>query len=468
MKDLKHLIYFENLLQEANNELVQQAKAEGEHALGYTCYFVPETLLNLPGCFSSRLRAPNTSIDVGTYYMSSKICSYTRSILERGIEGGYDYLDALLSSETCQMMHRGHEHFEILGLVKEKNPQFFMSMMDVPFSDEDFAVDHYEEQLRVHVLEPLHETYGIDISDKAIRAAIRDHNEISRVMTEIGDLRKAANPVITGYEFHVLQLVSQVCPHKRILPYLKQTLTELKRRKPDAQPWFRVRLVVTGSEIDDPAFTKLIEDCGAMVVADRYCFGSMPGREEIPLEEGKDAQEILSDGLMRGMTQLGEDFSANRAFVPEMLLAARCMAAATELLKPYMTGESSETIGRVCLGTVRGDMHDIGKNLVKIMMEGSGLEVVDLGVDVTAEQFVDTAIEQHCDIIACSSLLTTTMPEMRDVVELAKARGIRDRVKIFVGGAPITPGYSDEIGADVYCPDAATAARSAVALLRGA
>ena len=186
------------------------------------------------------------------------------------------------------------------------------------------------------------------------------------------------------------------------------------------------------------------------------------------LESGHGAQEILADGLVRGMTILGEDFSANRAFVPEMLIAARCMAAATELLKPYMTGESSETIGRVCLGTVRGDMHDIGKNLVKIMMEGSGLEVVDLGVDVTAEQFVDTAIEQHCDIIACSSLLTTTMPEMRDVVELAKARGIRDRVKIFVGGAPITPGYSDEIGADVYCPDAATAARSAVALLRGA
>ena len=288
MKDLKHLIYFENLLQEANNELVQQARAEGEHALGYTCYFVPETLLNLPGCFSSRLRAPNTgSIDVGTYYMSSKICSYTRSILERGIEGGYDYLDALLSSETCQMMHRGHEHFEILGLVKEKNPQFFMSMMDVPFSDEDFAVDHYEEQLRIKVLEPLHETYGIDISDKAILEAIRDHNEISRIITEIGDLRKAANPVITGYEFHVIQLVSQVCPHKRILPYLKQTLTELKRRKPDAQPWFRVRLVVTGSEIDDPAFTKLIEDCGAMVVADRYCYGSLPSREQIEILDGE-------------------------------------------------------------------------------------------------------------------------------------------------------------------------------------
>ena len=299
MKDLKHLIYFENLLQEANNELVQQAKAEGEHALGYTCYFVPETLLNLPGCFSSRLRAPNTgSIDVGTYYMSSKICSYTRSILERGIEGGYDYLDALLSSETCQMMHRGHEHFEILGLVKEKNPQFFMSMMDVPFSDEDFAVDHYEEQLRVHVLEPLHETYGIDISDKAIRAAIRDHNEISRVMTEIGDLRKAANPVITGYEFHVIQLCTQTCPKDLILPYLRETLQELRTREPDPKPGYRARVLIAGSEIDDPEFTKMCEMAGGLVVADRYCFGSMPGREEIPLEEGKDVLQSIADYYM--------------------------------------------------------------------------------------------------------------------------------------------------------------------------
>lgn len=299
MKDLKHLIYFENLLQEANNELVQQAKAEGEHALGYTCYFVPETLLNLPGCFSSRLRAPHTgSIDVGTYYMSSKICSYTRSILERGIEGGYDYLDALLSSETCQMMHRGHEHFEILGLVKEKNPQFFMSMMDVPFSDEDFAVDHYEEQLRVHVLEPLHETYGIDISDKAIRAAIRDHNEISRVMTEIGNLRKAANPVITGYEFHVIQLCTQTCPKDLILPYLRETLQELRTREPDPKPGYRARVLIAGSEIDDPEFTKMCEMAGGLVVADRYCFGSMPGREEIPLEEGKDVLQSIADYYM--------------------------------------------------------------------------------------------------------------------------------------------------------------------------
>ena len=184
------------------------------------------------------------------------------------------------------------------------------------------------------------------------------------------------------------------------------------------------------------------------------------------LEEGKDAQEILSDGLMRGMTQLGEDFSANRAFVPEMLLAARCMAAATELLKPHLTAGGTETIGRVCLGTVRGDMHDIGKNLVKIMFEGSGLEVVDLGVDVAPERFIDAAKAQQCGIIACSSLLTTTMQEMRRVVELAEEAGIRGSVKIMVGGAPISQSFCDEIGADVYTEDAAAAARAAVALCR--
>ena len=289
MKDLKHLIYFENLLQEANNELVQQAKAEGEHALGYTCYFVPETLLNLPGCFSSRLRAPNTgSIDVGTYYMSSKICSYTRSILERGIEGGYDYLDALLSSETCQMMHRGHEHFEILGLVKEKNPQFFMSMMDVPFSDEDFAVDHYEEQLRVHVLEPLHEVYGVDVSDDAMRKAVAEHNEVCRILTEIGQLRKEENPRITGYEYHILNLVSYCCPKYLIVDKLRETLEEIRTREPEPKP-YRARLMVVGSEVDDSGFIRLIEETGAYVCADRFCFGSLPGRDVIEMNDDEDA-----------------------------------------------------------------------------------------------------------------------------------------------------------------------------------
>ena len=185
------------------------------------------------------------------------------------------------------------------------------------------------------------------------------------------------------------------------------------------------------------------------------------------LEPGRTPQELLSGGLIRGMNDLGEAFSANRAFVPEMLMAARCMTAALGELKPLMTGGNAKTVGRACIGTVRGDMHDIGKNLVKIMLEGSGVEVIDLGVDVTPEQFVETAKRQRCGVIACSSLLTTTMGEMRRVVTLAREAGIRDQVKIFVGGAPISQSFCDEIGADVYTEDAAAAARAAVSALKG-
>ena len=182
------------------------------------------------------------------------------------------------------------------------------------------------------------------------------------------------------------------------------------------------------------------------------------------LAEGTAAQSIL-DALVEGMQLLGDDFSAGRAFVPEMLVAARAMNSATDKLKPLLSSGERKSAGRVCIGTVRGDMHDIGKNLVKIMMEGSGIEVVDLGVDVSAEQFVDTAVNEHCDIIACSALLTTTMDEMRRIVDLANERGIRSSVKIMVGGAPITQEYCNEIGADCYTDDAARAAQAALKLL---
>lgn len=193
MKDLKHLIYFEELLSEANNALVKQATADGKKALGYTCYFVPEVLLNLGGCFSVRLRAPGTSnTDIGTYYMTNKTCPFTRSILERSMEGGYNFLSAMLSSETCQMMHRAHEYFDIMGLVKEQNPDFFLSMMDVPFVTTKAAYEHYENQLRRHILEPLEKVCGVDISDKAIRAAIEEHNDICGIISELGEPAQAA------------------------------------------------------------------------------------------------------------------------------------------------------------------------------------------------------------------------------------------------------------------------------------
>ena len=290
MKDLKHLIYFEDLLQDANNELVKQAASEGKRALGYTCYFVPEELLNLGGCFSVRLRAPGTSnTDIGTYYMTNKTCPFTRSVLERSMEGGYNFLSAMFSSETCQMMHRAHEYFDIMGLVKEQNSDFFMSMMDVPFVTTKAAFEHYEGQLKKYILEPLERVYGVDVSDGAIRAAIAEHNEICRIVSEIGDMRKLPNPPVTSYEFHVIQLVSECCPQYLIKEKLEETLKEIKKRRTDPKPNYRARLVVTGSEVDDPAFTKLLEDCGAYVCADRYCYGSIPGREQIELRDGESA-----------------------------------------------------------------------------------------------------------------------------------------------------------------------------------
>lgn len=184
------------------------------------------------------------------------------------------------------------------------------------------------------------------------------------------------------------------------------------------------------------------------------------------LDAGISAEAILTDGLVRGMNELGEDFSIGEVFVPEMLRAASCMSAATEVLKPMLTSKGSEgPSGRVALGTVKGDLHDIGKNLVKIMMEGSGLEVIDLGCDIPAETFVEAAIENDCKIIACSTLLTTCMDEIRSVVELAKGRGIRDKVKILIGGAPVSQEFCDDAGADLYTPDAAAAARAAVRML---
>jgi len=179
------------------------------------------------------------------------------------------------------------------------------------------------------------------------------------------------------------------------------------------------------------------------------------------IDQDIDAEAILSDGLLSGMSIIGEKFKNNEVYVPEVLVAARAMNAGTELLKPLLAANGVAVKGKVCIGTVQGDLHDIGKNLVKMMMEGKGLEVVDLGTDVAPETFVNTAIEQNCQVICCSALLTTTMDVMGDVVKLAETKGIRDKVKIMVGGAPVTGDFCKKIGADCYTSDAATAADAA-------
>ena len=173
MKDLKHLIYFENLLQEAKNELVDEAIKDGNRAVAYTCYHIPEVLLNVGNCFSVRLRAPRTgSLDIATYYMSSYLCGYSKALLERGIEGGYNFLSALIGSESCSEMNRTYEHFELLNLVA--NDKFFVSISDIPFKIEPHTVKHYVNQMQTKVLDRLHEVYDVDISEESLRKAVAE------------------------------------------------------------------------------------------------------------------------------------------------------------------------------------------------------------------------------------------------------------------------------------------------------
>ena len=180
------------------------------------------------------------------------------------------------------------------------------------------------------------------------------------------------------------------------------------------------------------------------------------------LEEGINPEQILNEGLLAGMNIVGEKFKNNEIYVPEVLVAARAMNMGVQIIKPLLAAEGVKATGKVCIGTVQGDLHDIGKNLVKMMMEGKGLEVIDLGTDVSPETFVQTAIEQNCQVICCSALLTTTMSVMEDVVKAAEAAGIRDKVKIMIGGAPVSEEFCKKIGADAYNVDAASAADTAV------
>ncbi|MBN1686601.1 MAG: corrinoid protein [Spirochaetales bacterium] len=184
------------------------------------------------------------------------------------------------------------------------------------------------------------------------------------------------------------------------------------------------------------------------------------------IDEGLAAKSILEEGLMSGMAIIGDKFKKNEIYVPEVLIAARAMNAGIAVLKPHMTDSDASNKGTVVIGTVKGDLHDIGKNLVKIMMEGKGMNVIDLGVDVAPEKFLQAAKDNSADIVACSALLTTTMTEMENVVKAMTEAGMRDKVSILVGGAPVTQSFCDSIGADGYAPDAASAADEAIALCK--
>ncbi len=217
--------------------------------------------------------------------MSNYTCEFCRALLERTIEGGYNFLDAIAGVDACAMMNRTMENIELLNLIDKKG--FFVSHVDVPYKVNDDAVEHYVQQIQLKVLNKLRENLGVDISETSMRKAVEIHNEVCRIITEIGEFRKEDNPRITGYEFHILNLVSYVCSKYLIVDKLRETLDELKTREPDDKKNFRAKVVVVGSEIDDPELTKLIEESGALIVADRFCFGSFPGRQEIILKPGE-------------------------------------------------------------------------------------------------------------------------------------------------------------------------------------
>ncbi|MBQ0135154.1 MAG: 2-hydroxyacyl-CoA dehydratase [Oscillospiraceae bacterium] len=294
MKDLKHIHFYEDLLEQANNELVQQAKSEGGVAVGYTCFYVPEVLLNVGNAFSVRLRAPNTgSLDISQYYMSSFVCGYSRALVERAFEGGYNFLDMWAGTDTCQQMNRVVENVVEFRLID--NPNFTHGFLDAPMKITEHGNKHYEHMIQVEFLDKMKESFGVDISDEAIRKAVKEHNEMCKIFEAISELRKAENPVITPREFHILCLVSYACPTSLILPYLKETYADIKERKPDAKNPWRARFVVVGSELDDYTFSEIMESCNAYVVADRYCFGAIPGRKQIPLTTDRPALEQVCE-----------------------------------------------------------------------------------------------------------------------------------------------------------------------------
>ena len=186
------------------------------------------------------------------------------------------------------------------------------------------------------------------------------------------------------------------------------------------------------------------------------------------MDEGISAADILREGMLPAMSAIGEKFKNNEVFVPEVLVAARAMNMGMALLKPYMADCGIEPAGTAVIGTVRGDMHDIGKNLVKMMIEGKGLRVVDLGVDVAPEKFLAAAEENHADIICCSALLTTTMGKIKNILTYLEEQNVRSKYKVMIGGAPVSQSYCDAIGADYYTPDAASAADMAYQICRQA
>lgn len=282
MRDLKHLTYFEDLLQEANNALVVQAQAEGKKCVAFVCENTPEPLMNLDNTFGVRLHAPNTgSMDIATYYMTSLLCETSRSLLERAVEGGFNFADCVIAPDGCTMINRCVENMELLKTMGAGKDHFFYEYMEIPLKADDNGVDLLVLQCKNHILKPLHDAFGTDVSDAAIRRAVAEHNRVCALIRALGDFRKEVRPRITGYEFHVLTLATYVAPKYLLIDKLEETLEEVRSREPEERE-YRARIALVGSEVDDSEFIRLIEDTGRLClrrpVLLRLASGTRPDR----------------------------------------------------------------------------------------------------------------------------------------------------------------------------------------------
>ena len=217
------------------------------------------------------------------------------------MEGGYNFTDAIITPDGCSMMNRCVENMELLSSMGKDKEHFFFEYMEIPMKADDNGLNLYTLQCTNHILKPLEREYGIDVSEEAIRKAVKDHNRMCELIRKIGEFRKLDNPTITGYEYQVIVLATYAAPHYLLLDKLEETYEELKTRQPDDNSPFRARVLVVGSEVDDTDFIKIIEDSGAFVCADRFCYGSLPGRDPIELNDDEDAlTQICRAYMLRG------------------------------------------------------------------------------------------------------------------------------------------------------------------------
>ncbi len=282
MEKLKSLKFFEDIMEKPQNELVDKAIAQGRTAIGYNCYVVPEPLISAGNLFPLWMRAPEvTSTPEADYALSNLLCSYSKALLQAGIDGEFDFLGAMVFAPSCDHIRRAGQHFEIQNCVPN-NEKFFVYMIDTFNKVNDAGIEWLVKDLK-KLSSKLNETYNANINEETLKKSIKDLNEFNKLMQSIADMRKGNEPKITGTEFHIVFGATRVAPKDMLIEPLKKLKAELETRKSVAGN--AVRLMLVGPVFDNPQFTELVEAQGALVVADRYCFGSLPGMEPIP-EEG--------------------------------------------------------------------------------------------------------------------------------------------------------------------------------------